>query len=60
MRLAVTLSSLLKMAIYTIKIAVGEEVKKRRVMRSALFNVIRYIWTNTTPKQAFIECYKRL
>lgn len=60
MRLAVTLSSLLKMAIYTIKIAVGEEVEKRRVMRSALFNVIRYIWTNTTPKQAFIECYKRL
>ena len=60
MRLTVTLSSLLKIALYSVKIAIGKEVDKRRVMRSALYNVIRYIWTDKTPKQAFIECYKRL
>ncbi len=60
MRLAVTLSSILKIIAYTIRIALKRDVEKRRVMRSALFNVIYYIWTNNPPKQAFVECFSAI
>lgn len=60
MRLCVTLACCLKIARYSLQIALRQEVEKRTVMRRSFLNVIRYIWSNKTPKQAFTECYQAL